>query len=675
MPEPMSHQWRTSPNLIFLLLAVSLLLFHAGCSAETITETVEVTRLVTEQVEIEGEQIEVTRVVTVTEIVEVEVTRIVQVEVETEPTGEQTGPPPASPTAAPTTSASPTPGITVTPIQTIAQSSAPAITQTPEPPPFHEERIAEVEYPHRMRLGESDVVRLSVIPDDTGYQITAEFPEHTAEPSSVNIPRQAGFDLALAARLDGVSFDFSPEGDQFQDWLPDERMEWRWTISPERTGQQRLSLILTFHWLPQAGNDAPARQSVIYSRGLDVQVTAMLGLTTAQWNMLGGTALVLGLAGIGLFALVRIRQPEKYSAREQAPNHNVTLKPHPEIMVSKEDERLLRTLFDQYERVALEVEFHSGYSGARTYLALPIHGDGRNDAYTIAKLGERNLIEGEYRNYKTYVENTLPPVTARIQSRPITVPGASRLPWQRVNGLQNAALRYTFIGEPGQRPLSLRQKLQESPDPELLEKLFKMEGKQLSLHGRIKGDAPPWRIRLQNSNFHEGAIGRVVHTRATLMREWTADFERYGLPDPLLFLPPILNQQLQGTRSIVHGDLNLENVLVGPGDFVWLIDFARTQESHTLFDFAHLAAEIISHVLTPRLEDPKDFLDLLQAGGGPLLATVRDIACRCLFNPHAREEYDIVLYLSCLGALKYNNLEATARHNLYLAAAHICQRF
>ncbi|MCP4356628.1 MAG: ABC transporter substrate-binding protein [Chloroflexi bacterium] len=67
-----------------LLLAslLTLLLVLSACQPETIT--VEVTRVVTETVEVEGESVEVTRVVTETEEVQVEVTRIVETEVEVE---------------------------------------------------------------------------------------------------------------------------------------------------------------------------------------------------------------------------------------------------------------------------------------------------------------------------------------------------------------------------------------------------------------------------------------------------------------------------------------------------------------------------------------------------------------------------------------------------------------
>ncbi len=152
---------------------------------------------------------------------------------------------------------------------------------------------------------------------------------------------------------------------------------------------------------------------------------------------------------------------------------------------------------------------------------------------------------------------------------------------------------------------------------------------------------------------------------------FTAGLELFGLADPLARLPGLLNETLQGTRSIIHGDLNLENVLVGPGGFVWLIDFAQTREGHPLFDFSHLAAEIVAHIIAPGVSSPQAYLQSLTTGQQPLLSAVEAIASRCLFNPSEPREYRLSLLLACLGALKYPNLGATEKHLLYLTAAWV----
>ena len=140
-----------------------------------------------------------------------------------------------------------------------------------------------------------------------------------------------------------------------------------------------------------------------------------------------------------------------------------------------------------------------------------------------------------------------------------------------------------------------------------------------------------------------------------------------------------------GTSSIIHGDLNLENILVGPGDFVWLIDFATTREGHPLVDFAHLEAEIIAHVIAPQVT-VEDYQAILNAEStdnevppvGQVFSNLRkalqETATKCLANPSQMREYSLALYFSCLGALKFQNLEPHQKHLLFITAASLVDK-
>ena len=169
---------------------------------------------------------------------------------------------------------------------------------------------------------------------------------------------------------------------------------------------------------------------------------------------------------------------------------------------------------------------------------------------------------------------------------------------------------------------------------------LRADGRSLSLRGQPQPGQPPLRLRWLSLANPEGAAGRVVATRFTLLHDIVAGMDLFGLPDPLERLPGLLNEMVSGTQSTIHGDLNLENALVGPGDFIWLIDFAMTRDGHTLFDFAHLEAEIIAQVIAPQLGSPQDYLDLLQREGESsvpqfyaLLAALRQIASRSYSTP------------------------------------------
>jgi Ser/Thr protein kinase RdoA (MazF antagonist) len=144
---------------------------------------------------------------------------------------------------------------------------------------------------------------------------------------------------------------------------------------------------------------------------------------------------------------------------------------------------------------------------------------------------------------------------------------------------------------------------------------------------------------------------------------------------------------------VIHGDLNLENILVGPGDLVWLIDFASTREGHTLYDFARLEVElttqVVAEILSHRGSWMEAFLIVLDglhrnvdALDGPLgeiyllLSAVRRIARRCLYDPADSKEFYRTLLLAYLGCLKFANLDQLSwapmsKALAFLAAAYL----
>jgi hypothetical protein len=628
-----------------------------------------------------------------------------------------------------------------TPYSTPARFPSPTEGQrTPIPTAveLREERMLEVEWPPRIRLGDSDTLRLSLLPSQEGYTVTTEFEEHVTQTGAVTVARLAGYSLWASARLDAVGFLLSPIGEQIRELPADSPVTWRWTLTPRIAGRQRISLVLLLRWIPLDEQAEPARERELYSRSLTVDVTSFLGLTARQ-------AAVAGFAGFGIggaFSIplaVFLLRPKGKRMRSAAPNLALKIELPPGLTLPASEQTLLRVLFRAYTRITIEAEFRSGYSGARTFLVLPLRTDGRSDAYTIAKLGDAESVRREYENYETFVKDTLPPITARIQEIPVTVPSSARSTY-----LSPAALRYTFIGEPGKKPVSLRSALSENPDPAFLERLFatfgpgwwmqrrpyvfrasqeydrvlpahfvlesaqgraealldgrsapaealckpgqivrlknfravelRPGGESLSLRGEPPPGQPAIRVRWMFGEYTDGAVGRITATRKTLLTGFAADLDRCGLPDPLDALNTRLAERIQGTQSILHGDLNLENILAGPGGTVWLIDFAQTREGHTLADFAHLQVEIIAHVIAPSLGSLRDYFDILQKKKSAppafkLLDTLETIAGRCLFNPSHPREYQLALYLSALGALKYSNLDTFQRNFLYLYAA------
>lgn len=613
----------------------------------------------------------------------------------------------------------------------------PSPTQQTTPPSQIETRQVELEWPSTLHLGESDIVRLALIPSSKGYIAQAEFPEHLVESNELPIEQISGYDLTAVARLDAVGFNVSPQGDMPSYLPPGEAIAWHWTLTPRELGRQRLAISLVLHWIPTSVSNGLERETLVFSRGMDVQVTSFLGLTRSQAAVAGVIGLILG-GSLSLAAVVQLQQPSRKKLAPFRPNPALAVETQQGIQLSGDDRSILRALFNHYARLVIESEFLSGYSGARTYLALPIRPDGRSDAHTIVKIGEPESIRREYENYETYVKDTLPPITARIQHAPVEGPGRKQ-----------AALRYTFISEPGNPPVSLRKVLLENPDPGYLQKLFdtfgpswwmqrrpytfrlaqeydrmlpahyvirpqagkgktldgkaspvdyepvvgelvtlrnfetierRADGNSLSLMGQRRDGQPALRIRWLGLNHPNGASGQVISTRQSLLEGFVHGFDRLNLPDPLSCYPELLAETVPGTQATIHGDLNLENILVGPGGMIWLVDFAQTRDGHPLFDFAHLEAELIAHIVAARNPTPEEYIDFLAGNPTPALSPVKElldklhaIAQRCLFNPSQPREYNLALCMACLGALKFKNLDKASRQLLYLTAAYLCK--
>ena len=188
--------------------------------------------------------------------------------------------------------------------QTRVPGSPVPTSPAPTPEPYTEERLIELEWPESMRIGESDVLRLALVPSKEGYTAEAEFGEHSLDVQAIPLQQTPGYTLYGIARLDGVAFQISPSGDQRRVIPPGEQAAWRWTLAARQAGRQRLSISLTLRWEPQEGIIGPVSESLAFGRGLNVQVRSLFGLSQPQ-ALLAGMAYELVSAlpsGVALLA-------------------------------------------------------------------------------------------------------------------------------------------------------------------------------------------------------------------------------------------------------------------------------------------------------------------------------------------------------------------------------------
>lgn len=156
------------------------------------------------------------------------------------------------------------------------------------------------------------------------------------------------------------------------------------------------------------------------------------------------------------------------------------------------------------------------------------------------------------------------------------------------------------------------------------------------------------------------------------------------LPNPLQAIPPILNEIRHLKFNHIHGDLNLENVLVDPAvRDVRLIDFAESRYDHVLHDFLRLETEIIIKVLPAALNKAGLSAEVIypfyeQLHGATfhfdhheahqlyhealekpfaILAEIRKAARNGFYESNDFKEYYQVLTLYLVGALRFKNLD------------------
>ena len=625
----------------------------------------------------------------------------------------------------------PTPTATLLPLST--RSPENEATATPSEnygQTWLEDRLVEFEFPNEIRYGDSDVIRLSLIPIENGYIIQSEFANHQIEANQIEVDRPDGFDLWGIAQIDGAGFNISEK--KQEKIIPlNEKITWRWTVTAKNPGTHRMFVNLKLRWVPEdQKNETIIDDFEVFSKAFEVKVKSIFGLNRNQ-SIVGGLSGLILSSAMGIAALFWRPKSMKFLIDEEKPDQDISIESVPSIDIGDDENVMMQALFQGYGRLLIEREFRSGYSGARTLLVLPVYADQRYDAETIIKIGSKKNITREYQNYMKYVKQTLPPLTARIQKPPVTVSKSDL-----------ASIQYTFIAEPGKPPLSLRQILTESQDADVIFRLFdsfgpnwwyqnqpyvyrldqeydrklpshlyirpksdskvkqkilvdentrpalldfiigdvfelgnfsdvekRSKGKTFTLTGKSFPESPPIRLRWLSPEKPKSGPVEVVATRSSLYQDWTGEMDLSGFVDPFDYLQNVFFETIEGSRSIIHGDLNLENVLVGPGGMIWLIDFAETRMGPPIQDIAHLYVEIIAHILSESNMPVTEFIDLVRNDNHFLIAALLKIANRFVKSGTKLREYRVGLLAALVGSLKYENLTPKNRYFLYLAAA------
>ena len=215
-----------------------------------------------------------------------------------------------------------------------------------------------------------------------------------------------------------------------------------------------------------------------------------------------------------------------------------------------------------------------------------------------------------------------------------------------------------------------------------------------------------YRVRIQSikglepSKFNQTLPpfdGVVVETSAS---RFAAEVAKIGINDatsatiilpngsqeenPLLMIPKILSKTRHLKFNTIHGDLNLENVLVDPVvRDMSLIDFSEARHGYVLHDLLHLEMEVITKLLPDAFSKaslPPEYVfefyqalhhatlnlsdqPAIESFATPLekpfmmLKEIRQVAYDGLYDRQDLSEYYDGLLLYLLGAVRFGNLD------------------
>jgi len=190
---------------------------------------------------------------------------------------------------------------------------APEPTQVPvAQPAILEPRLLTLEWPAKIKVGDSDVIRLALEADDAGnITPTAQIAGHQVQGQTVFVPDLYDTHNVMAeARLDMVGLEIKPTQDVAEPLRPGSPVYFSWSVRADDVGTYRGTVWLHLHFIPlDGGQDS---RMVLSAQLLKIDAVNFLGLGGAPARILGGfgtlVGSILGLDNILPWLWKRIRR-------------------------------------------------------------------------------------------------------------------------------------------------------------------------------------------------------------------------------------------------------------------------------------------------------------------------------------------------------------------------------
>ena len=162
-----------------------------------------------------------------------------------------------------------------------------------------ETRLLTLDFPPRIRAGDSDVVKLTLEMDENGNLTpTVSQAGNVVKGAVVVVPNLFDtYNVLAEARLDMAGVDIRP-GDTVSETLtPRQKITFYWSVLPADVGVYKGTVWFYLHFLPKNGG-IESRQA-LSAQQIEIEATSFLGLRAnpARWLGVTGTLVssVLGL--------------------------------------------------------------------------------------------------------------------------------------------------------------------------------------------------------------------------------------------------------------------------------------------------------------------------------------------------------------------------------------------
>lgn len=342
--------------------------------------------------------------------------------------------------------------------------------------------------------------------------------------------------------------------------------------------------------------------------------------------------------------------------------------------ISDQEKDLLTSLCSQIfvdcKNIFVSLFGKKGFSGADIYKVVGFKESGAEILPCVLKVAFLSNIEAEFANYKTHVQNVFYRVPL-VYNNDIAKKG------------KHGGIAYSIVGDRGKDISSFADFYAENNSRDIA-----------SLFDKLQVLIKPWSEVIKNdyhSLFGETfaikgeRLGSIKHVSLELLQRYPA---LVNIINPVLWWEKKVAEENNFHKvryTIVHGDMNLQNIIVEKGSITpWLIDFALTGEGYHLRDMAKLESEIRINLFKTDDASSDDFFkldDYLKDGKMPedkssdsikLFEVIKKI--RSIAEKKGVEDddylYRLALLQRYLNNLAYNNIPMTMKADIYRLASY-----